>query len=80
LRTIAFNLVNGGGVFLVQYQYPLSDINGPTSLGVVDVSDPTNPAFYPQFTYYYYDGLAASNGYVFAATGNGLNIYQSLPQ
>jgi uncharacterized protein (TIGR03437 family) len=80
LRTIAFNLVNGGGVFLVQYQYPLSDINGPTSLGVVDVSDPTNPAFYPQFTYYYYDGLAASSGYVFAATGNGMNIYQSLPQ
>jgi uncharacterized protein (TIGR03437 family) len=80
LRTIAFNLVNGGGVFLVQYQYPLSDIDGPTSLGVVDVSDPNNPVFYPQFTYYYYDGLAASSGYVFAATGNGLNIYQSSSQ
>ena len=80
LRTIAFNLVNGGGVFLVQYQYPLSDIDGPTSLGVVDVSDPNNPVFYPQFTYYYYDGLGASSGYVFAATGNGLNIYQSSSQ
>jgi uncharacterized protein (TIGR03437 family) len=80
LRTIAFNLVNGGGVFLVQYQYPLSDIFGPTSLGVVDIGDPSNPVFYPQFTYYYYDGLGSQNGYVFAATGYGLNIYQSIAQ
>lgn len=80
LRTIAFNKINGGGVFLVQYQYPLSDINGPNSLGVVDVRDPSNPAFYPQFTYFYYDGLGALNGYVFAATGYGLNIYQSIAQ
>jgi hypothetical protein len=78
LRTIAFDAVNGGGLFLVQYQYPLSDIGGPTSLSVVDARDPSHPVFYPQFTYYYYDGLGAQQGYVFAATGYGLNIYQSL--
>ena len=80
LRTIAFDVANGRGLFLVQYQYPLSDINGPTSLGVVDARDPSHPVFYPQFTYYYCDGLGAQQGYVFAATGYGLNIYQSLPQ
>ena len=80
LRTVRFNVANGGPVFLVQYQPPLSDVNGPTSLGVVDASDPTNPVFYPQFTYYYYDGLGIYNGYVFAATGNGMNIYKSVPQ
>jgi hypothetical protein len=78
LRTI--DISNGGGVFLVQYQYPLSDINGPTSLAVVDARDPRNPAFYPQFTYYYFDGAAAANGYVFAATGYGLNIYRAFVQ
>ncbi len=77
LRTIMFD---PSGVFLVQYQYPLSDINGPTSLLVVDARDPSNPQIYPQFTYYYFDGLASSNGYVYAASGNGLNIYQSLVQ
>lgn len=80
LRTIAFNASNAGGVFLVQYQYPLSDINGPTSLAVVDARDPSNPVFYPQFTYYYYDGAGGLNGYVYAASGNGLNIYQSVVQ
>jgi uncharacterized protein (TIGR03437 family) len=77
LRTIMFD---PSGVFLVQYQYPLSDINGPTSLAVVDARDPSNPLFYPQYTYYYFDGLASSNGFVYAASGNGLNIYQSLVQ
>jgi uncharacterized protein (TIGR03437 family) len=80
LRTIAFNAGNAPGVFLVQYQYPLSDINGPTSLAVVDARDPRNPLFYPQFTYYYYDGAGGLNGYVYAASGNGLNIYQSVVQ
>ena len=80
LRTVAFNARNAAGVFLVQYQYPLSDINGPTSLGVVDARDPTNPLFYPQFTYYYFDGLGGENGYIYAASGNGLNIYQSVVQ
>jgi uncharacterized protein (TIGR03437 family) len=77
LRTIMFD---PSGVFLVQYQYPLSDINGPTSLAVVDARDPSNPLVYPQFTYYYFDGLASSNGFVYAASGNGLNIYQSVVQ
>ncbi|HLK19260.1 MAG TPA: hypothetical protein VKT81_09895 [Bryobacteraceae bacterium] len=77
LRTITFD---PSGVFLVQYQYPLSDINGPTSLAVVDARDPKNPQFYPQFTYYYFDGLASAKGYVYAASGNGLNIYQSVVQ
>jgi uncharacterized protein (TIGR03437 family) len=80
LRTVAFNASNADGVFLVQYQYALSDINGPTSLAVVDARDPSNPAFYPQFSYYYYDGLGGLNGYIYAASGNGLNIYQSVVQ
>jgi hypothetical protein len=80
LRTVAFNASNAEGVFLVQYQYALSDINGPTSLAVVDARDPSNPAFYPQFSYYYYDGLGGLNGYIYAASGNGLNIYQSVVQ
>ena len=37
-----------------------------------------NPLVYPQYTYYYFDGLAGANGYVYAASGNGLNIYQSV--
>lgn len=77
LRTIAFD---PSGVFLVEYQYPSTDINGPTSLAVVDARDPSKPLFYPQATYYYFDGLTTIKGYVYAASGNGLNIYQSLVQ
>jgi hypothetical protein len=42
--------------------------------------DPSNPLVYPRFSCYYFDGLASANGFVYAASGNGLNIYQSLVQ
>jgi hypothetical protein len=78
LRTI--DISNGGGIFLVQYQFPASDQNGPTTIAVVDARDPSQPVLYPQSTYYYFDGAAAGSGYVFAATGYGLNIYQAFVQ
>ena len=77
LRTIMFD---PSGVFLVQYQYPSSDINGPTSLAVVDARDPGNPLIYPQFSVLLFRWPGVANGYVYAASGNGLNIYQSLVQ
>lgn len=74
------NLGNNSGIFAVVYGSSYTDPFGPTTLAIVDASNPAQPFLYPQSTYYYYDGLASASGYLFAANQNGMNIYQvSLP-
>ncbi len=49
-------------------------LNG--SLRIVDMRDPTNPSSYTYGTLQGIGGLAVSNGYLFAATATGANIYK----
>ena len=69
----------GGGLFAVTYVAPDTDNGGPSTMAVVDATDATKPVIYPWVTAYGLDGIAAANGYLYLANGNGLVTYTIHP-
>ncbi len=69
----------GGGLFAVTYGAPDTDIGGPSTMAVVDATDPTNPVIYPWVTAYGINGIAAVDGYLYLANGNGIVTYSIHP-
>lgn len=65
----------GGGFFAIAIAPPAIDPYGPATLAVIDARDESAVAFYPVTTIDGLSGLAASGGYLYAATNLGLNIY-----
>jgi uncharacterized protein (TIGR03437 family) len=63
--------------FAIVNKPPASDNFGPSSLMVVDARNPSNMTLVPFQTQFGFSGmLTTTNGYLFAPTSTGLNIYQ----
>jgi uncharacterized protein (TIGR03437 family) len=71
--TSAFN----NNIFAIVSKPPTTDNFGPSSLMVVDARKPGNMTLVPFQTQFGFSGmLTTTNGYLFAPTSTGLNIYQ----
>ena len=71
-NTVAFS----NGVFAIVNNPPVTDDFGPSSLMIVDARTPANILVYPYQTQFGFSGmLTTSNGFLFAPTALGLNIY-----
>jgi len=71
--TSAFN----NNIFAIVNKPPTTDNFGPSSLMVVDARNPGNMTLVPFQTQFGFSGmLTTTNGYLFAPTSTGLNIYQ----
>lgn len=65
------------GVFAIINKPPATDDNGPSSMMIVDARNTASLALYPFQTQFGFSGaLTTTNGYLFAPTATGLNIYQ----
>ena len=72
-RTAAFS----NPVFVIVNKPPMTDNFGPSSLMVADARTPTSILLYPFTTQFGLSGIVTStNGYVFAPTILGLNVYK----
>jgi uncharacterized protein (TIGR03437 family) len=65
------------GLFAVVSNAPSTDDTGPASLMIVDATTPAAPVLYPFQSQFGFSGiLPTTTGILFAATVNGLNVYQ----
>jgi uncharacterized protein (TIGR03437 family) len=65
----------GKGFYAVTIGPPLTDLDGPTILAVVDARKPTAMAVYPEFAVDNLQGLFLSNGKLYTVSNGGLTIY-----
>jgi uncharacterized protein (TIGR03437 family) len=65
----------GTDVFAIVNNPPASDPGGPSSLWIVDATNPSSPALYPFGTQFGLTDVNASNGYLLVPNANGLTIY-----
>jgi hypothetical protein len=65
----------GTDVFAIVNNPPASDPGGPSSLWIVDASNPNSPALYQFGTQFGLTDVNASNGYLLVPNSNGLTIY-----
>ncbi len=61
--------------FAIVNSPPASDPTGPSSLWIVDASNPSSPVLYPVATQFGMTDVAAANGYLLVPNTNGLAIY-----
>jgi hypothetical protein len=68
------------GAFAIVNKPPSTDDFGPSSLMIIDASDPSNILVYPFLTQFGLNGILTTNNgtnnFLFAPTSLGLNIYQ----
>jgi hypothetical protein len=62
-------------VFAIVNNPPASDPGGPSSLWIVDATNPSSPALYQFGTQFGLTDVNASNGYLLVPNSNGLTIY-----
>jgi uncharacterized protein (TIGR03437 family) len=65
----------GSGFFAITFGPPLTDINGPTTLAIVDARNPMSLAVYPEFAVDGLQGISLVNGNLYAVSNAGLTIY-----
>ncbi len=65
----------GTDVFAIVNNPPASDPDGPSSLWIVDATNPSSPVLYPFATQFGLSDVNASNGYLLVPNINGLAIY-----
>ncbi|HVW07856.1 MAG TPA: IPT/TIG domain-containing protein [Bryobacteraceae bacterium] len=71
--TSAFN----NGIFAIVNKPPASDNFGPSSMMIVNARNPASMTLVPFQTQFGFSGMVTTtNGYLFAPTTTGLNIYQ----
>jgi len=66
----------GGGFFAVSGVTSFADFNGAGALAVVDATDPSNPNWISIATIDGVSSIYVQSGYLYVATGAGLNLYQ----
>lgn len=69
----------GNGLFAVTYPPPDTDTGGPSTMAVIDATDPAKPVIYPWVTSYGIYGIAAAGGYLYLASGDSLVTYAIHP-
>jgi uncharacterized protein (TIGR03437 family) len=65
----------GGGFFSITIAPPLTDLEGPTTLAVVDARNPASLVVYPEYAIDGLQGTYFANGYLYAVSNAGLTIY-----
>jgi len=65
----------GGGFFAVTSGPPLTDLQGPTTLAVVDARNPASLVVYPEYGIDGLQGIYLANGYLYTVSNAGLTIY-----
>lgn len=65
----------GNGFFAISYGPPLTDLDGPTTLAIVDARKPGSLVVYPEFEVDNLQGLSLWNGNLYAVSNAGLTIY-----
>jgi uncharacterized protein (TIGR03437 family) len=65
----------GSGFYAITFGPPLTDLQGPTTLAVVDARNPSSPVLYPEFAVDNLQGILFSNGLLYAVSNAGLTIY-----
>lgn len=65
----------GGGFFAVTFGPPLTSVQGPTTLAIVDARIPTSMVVYPEYAIDGLQGITLSNGYLYTVSNTGVTIY-----
>lgn len=65
----------GSGFFAITFGPPLADLQGPTTLAIVDARNPASPVLYPEYAIDNLQGIIFSNGYLYTVSNAGLTIY-----
>jgi hypothetical protein len=65
----------GGGFFAITFGPPLTDLQGPTMLAIVDARNPASLAVYPEYGIDGLQGMSLSNGNLYTVSNAGLTIY-----
>jgi uncharacterized protein (TIGR03437 family) len=65
----------GGGFFAVTLGPPLTDLQGPTTLAVVDARNPASMVVYPEYGVDGLQGISLVNGMLYTVSNAGLTIY-----
>jgi len=65
----------GSGFFAVTIGPPLTDLQGPTTLAIVDARNPTTLVLYSEYAVDNLQGMLFSNGNLYTVSNAGLTIY-----
>jgi uncharacterized protein (TIGR03437 family) len=65
----------GSGFYAITFGPPLTDLQGPTTLAIVDARNPSSLVLYPEFSVDDLQGILFSNGLLYAVSNAGLTIY-----
>jgi uncharacterized protein (TIGR03437 family) len=65
----------GNGLFAITFGPPPTDLQGPTTLAIVDARNPVSPILYPKFAVDNLQGILFSNNLLYTVSNVGLTIY-----
>jgi uncharacterized protein (TIGR03437 family) len=65
----------GSGFYALTYGPPLTDLQGPTTIAIVDARNPSSLVLYPEFAVDNLQGIVFSNGLLYTVSNAGLTIY-----
>ena len=65
----------GSGFFALTFGPPLTDLQGPTTLAIVDARNPASPVLYPEYAVDNLQGILFSNNLLYTVSNAGLTIY-----
>jgi uncharacterized protein (TIGR03437 family) len=65
----------GGGLFAITIGPPLTDLQGPTTLAVVDARNTASLVLYPEYVIDGLQGMYLANGNLYTVANAGLTIY-----
>jgi uncharacterized protein (TIGR03437 family) len=65
----------GGGFFAIAFGPPLTDLQGPTTLAIVDARNPMSMVVYPEYGIDGLQGMSVANGVLYTVSNAGLTVY-----
>jgi hypothetical protein len=65
----------GSGFFAISFGPPLTDLQGPTMLAIVDARNPTSMVVYPEYGVDGLQGMYLAGGNLYTVSNAGLTIY-----
>jgi uncharacterized protein (TIGR03437 family) len=65
----------GGGLFAITLGPPLTDLQGPTTLAIVDARNPASMVVYPEYAVDGLQGIYLANGNLYTVSNAGLTVY-----
>ncbi len=65
----------GNGFFAITFGPPLTDLQGPTTVAIVDARNPASLVVYPEYSVDGLQGIYLANGNLYTVSNAGLTIY-----